>query len=306
MVKMKAVKYILIIITLLFYGSNIDAATKKAEVTPIKAEIEFAKTTVYPGEIVMATLMLTCVDTELGYIRNVPSLSSNKGLFDKEISINVTGAPTISQQDNKIVRKYPIAQYAVSFNSLGKNEISSEDVIVGINHPVIQNHPFWGAIQSYETEERQLKFKPINIEVKKLPDNKEKLPYSGAIGNFEVNTIVPDAQFVVNETGIIYIVIEGEGILPEEILPEYTEAFGENVKLKSISSSSRTFYKGGKLMSNRTWECEIVPKTVGKNRVGSISLGFFNTETGKYEIAESKPVEIEVESSTVRREMLDI
>lgn len=290
---------------LLFLGT-FSTVAKKAEILPIEAEIEFAKTTIYPGEVVMATLMLTCVDTELGYIRNVPSLSTNKGNFAKEISINVTGAPTIFQQDNKIIRKYPIAQYAVSFNSIGKNEISSEDVIVGINHPVIQNHPFWGAIQSYETEERQLKFKPINIEVKKLPDNKDNLPYSGVIGNFRIKTVVPDAQFVVNETGTIYIVIEGEGILPEEILPEYTEAFGENVKLKSISSSSRTFYNGGKLMSNKTWECEIVPKTVGNNRVGPISLGFFNTDSGKYELAESTPVEIKVESSTIRREMLDI
>ncbi len=297
-------RFIIVNLLLIIMADPIIASVDKDEVS---ANIELSKNSFYAGEIIIATVSLTCKDSGLAFLKELPSLNLSRGKFAEMIQINqpITAAYT-DQNKDKISTKYILGKYAVSVDNPGKNKIESSDIITGINFPVIQNHPFWGRIESYRTEECILKIKPVSINVMNLPDNKTESPYSGVIGNFKINTVVPRREYVVNEENTIYIVVEGEGVLPEEVLPEYTHAFGDRIKLKSMSASTETFFQNNKLISRKTWECEIVPTATGEQEIGIISLGFFNADTGKYQVAQSEPVSIQVQSSTIRREMIEI
>lgn len=303
---MKSNSNIILTILLILTHISLSAYAVKGESLQVNAEIELSKTSFYSGEVVIATLFLSSIDNEIGFVKSIPMLSLEKGTFAKEILVNQINSSSITRNEKGILRKYPIAQYAISIDFEGKNKVAANKVLTGINIPTVQHHPFWGNITTYTTKEIVLEFKSVDVNVKKLPENKERIPFSGAVGNFEIKTFIPATQFVINEPNTIFIEIEGKGLLPDEILPEYTEAFGKNVQLKSISGSSQTFFNGEDLITKRTWECEIVPKSIGNNQIGTISFGYFNVVSGKYVKAESEPINIMVESSTIRRDIMDI
>lgn len=299
-------KFSIIGLLLLIVANTVHAYTNNEYKENISASIELSKTNFYAGEIIIATLYVNCINSELAFIDDIPPLKLAKGEVATILPINHPVTSHVENNNGQQLTKYVIGQYAISIDQSGKNYIDISDIITGINLPVIQNHPFWGRIESYRTEKRTLKFKPVSINVMKLPDNKDELPYSGVIGNFHIETIVPNGEYVVNEGNTIYIVLEGEGLLPEEILPEYTHAFGDKIKLKSISGSTNTIYKDNKLISKRTWQCEIMPCETGLQEVGIVSFGYFNTESGNYQVTKSRPVTINIQSSTIRREVIDI
>ncbi len=96
----------------------------------------------------------------------------------------------------------------------------------------------------------------------------------GAVGDFEVRTVVPRGDIVVGEDAVAYVIVEGEGFLGEDIMPEYRAAFGTGIRLKSVSPSRKSYMAEGKMMSRITIECTFIPETRDHCEIGPVFLNF--------------------------------
>ncbi len=261
---------------------------------------EFNKTEFYAHECVCATIWLYSVDADIAYVNELSSPSLKKGEFS--YLSRLSHSPKAHRENVRGTEYFvfPLSSYMFTMSNEGKYQMINGEFEIGINIPVVYDDPFYGRVRGMETRSQIVRMSPSGFKVKPLPPIKNDMTFSGAVGEFEVKTIVPEGDIIVNEDASLIIIVKGRGFIGPDILPEYKEAFGNGNKLKSFTDRSNSFYDGKDIVSELELECEFVPNDINNCEIGVIRFGYFNPKSGKYEVAESEPVRIDVKSSAVK------
>lgn len=294
------------VVCVLGYVPNSLANENEKEDRYVETQIELSRNNPYAGELVTATLYANCFGEELSYLSAIPVPTINKGEFSFIKQVENTVCPHRISNGEKVGIAIPIAKYVVRVDNPGKKMISFTDAEGVVQYGVVRHDPFWGSYRDAEQRQVRLTTKPVELVVKNLPANKQNVAYSGAIGDFRLSVEVPRDDIVVNDPGVVFIILSGKGFIPEEVMPDYQDAFGNKIRLRSIEGESEIFHDGKDLCSKYIWRCEIIPQVVGECEIGSVKFGCFNSIKGNYEEIVSDPVVINVKSSTVKRESLDV
>lgn len=260
-----------------------------------------SKNEFYAREYVLGDFWLYSDNPEIQYIKEVkaPALKGNKEFsYLSKISKNLQ--PRVEEINGKKLYAFPIGSYIMKLDDAGKYELRDGEYEIGVNVPTGYVEPYFGRGRYYETVAQTARLLPASFKVAKLPDTKDAEAFSGAIGNFRIKTIVPPGDIFVNEDATLIVAIEGKGVLPDDVLPEYSTAFGDGNKLKSFKEHSDIYTDGDHILSKKELECVFVPTDLKNCRIGKIRFCYFNPDTKRYETAESEPIEIEVKSSAVK------
>lgn len=261
----------------------------------------------YEGEPVPITITLFSSTPDIAYANRVSAPSLTDGKFSTFQTISPAGNAYEKREENKTWYCFPMDAYMVTMEEKGKYEYGGGVYEVGVNYPVIVNDPFWGRIRSSRTESFQVNVDKVKFKVKSVPAPPPGIEYSGSVGNFTLETIVPEGDIFVGEEATAYIILRGEGMIAESTLPVYSDSFKEGVKLKSVSESREEGHdRKGRMLSEITLECIFIPTEKENAKIGEVHFDFFNPLTGKFEIAKSKPVTVKVKSTTSRRETFAI
>ncbi|MDE7402912.1 MAG: hypothetical protein K2M87_05830 [Muribaculaceae bacterium] len=238
----------------------------------------------------------------------VPSgeIRLDKGEFSTNQKVDYAGNPYEDYRDGRRVIVYPLETRVVSFADKGNKKLVSPEYKVALNIPTIINDPFWGPRRGYRTEERVLKPQSINIKVKDLPQPEDDLNFSGSVGEFGIQTILPKGDIFVNEEATVYIILRGTGLIGANTMPEYRSAFGEGIQLRSVQEEREERFDRGQLINELRLECTFIPTERKEIIIGETHYDFFNPVTKQYERVTSEPVKINVKSSTAKRERLEI
>ena len=142
-----------------------------------------------------------------------------------------------------------------------------------------------------ETETKILRSPNRKINIKPFPN---PIPdgFTGAVGNFEINTSIDIDSVFVNEAITFKISISGTGNLGLFTIPKIifsdqidqfppTEKFEKNVFRNELS---------GKM----TWEYILVPRVSGKISIPPIRIVYYNTDLNKWGTLESKSLIVPV------------
>ena len=142
-----------------------------------------------------------------------------------------------------------------------------------------------------ETETKILRSPNRKINIKPFPN---PIPdgFTGAVGNFEINTSIDIDSVFVNEAITFKTSISGVGNLGLFTIPKIifsdqidqfppTEKFEKNVFRNELS---------GKM----TWEYILVPRASGKISIPPIRIVYYNTDLNKWGTLESKPLIVPV------------
>lgn len=277
---------------------------KKSDIAFMR--VELSENEFYVNQVVSMTFWLYSDYPDISFFREVKAPRLEKGEFGYISRADFQSGSRREIINNKEFWAVPVARYFVMVKNSGKYTFDGGEYELGVNVPVVYDDPFYGRIRGVDT--RQLKVSPDKtvFNVKNLPKAEESFPFSGAVGEFDVETVVPKGDIIVNEEATAIVVLKGRGLIGEGILPEYREAFGECTKLKSFTERNDIFYDSAGVVSEKEMECVFIPETRDNCRIGVVRFGYFNPRTKKYEIAESTPVEIDVESSAIRSKIIDI
>lgn len=117
----------------------------------------------------------------------------------------------------------------------------------------------------------------VNINVKPLPMEGRPKDFSGAVGQFEMQSIVEGKSYPMNQPFSLRIRYEGVGNaklieLPALNLPQELEVYD--------TKSESKFFKDGR--SYKEFEVLIIPRKEGAIEIPSLSTGFFDSITKKY------------------------
>lgn len=125
-----------------------------------------------------------------------------------------------------------------------------------------------------------LKSKSVKIRVLPLPDSTQPESYTGAVGNFDIQSSIDKTDVTTDDVITLKLDITGKGNIkifnaPVLSLPNGLTAYDPQI-LDTITE--RKIHISG----TKTVTYTITPQTPGKYEIPSINFTYFNPETGKY------------------------
>lgn len=303
---LKTVAIALLMIFIVGDASRAQVLTPVSKKDKIFIDYEFSKKKFYEQEGTFITLWLYSVNPDIAFANEAEPPSLNKGKFAYASKVQDMRQPKKERVKGVDYYAYPLSTYLVTMKEPGKFRLQNGSYEVGINVPVVYQDQMWGEQRGFETRSFRISLPSSEFRVKELPVVEGTGNFSGAVGNFEIVTSIPEGNIILNEPSTVIITVRGNGLIGNDILPEYREAFGNGTKLRSVSENSRMFFDGKDVVSELELECEFIPTDKEHCEIGIVSLGYFNPETEKYETARSEPVRVSVKSLSVERSVHDI
>ena len=269
----------------------------------IKVEIPDKK--IYQFEHVPVTVMLYSSGEILNRIGEISPIGLSSGEFSS-VRIRPSDGIKVKKEFGGVVYEgTPIYSFIVSFDKADSYTLSGGEYRIECLEPDPDSYDFFGR-QIVKSDFINLEAPKTKIKVNPLPPPKSRDGFSGAVGDFNVSVDIQSAPVVFDEEAVVTITVQGEGSIPKECLPNYENAFRDGVKLKSVSETRNEYWKDGKLITVLKLDCFIIPSARNKAEIGTVQFDFFDPSSGKYLSVSSDPVVIDVKSSTVYRDAIDV
>lgn len=300
----KLLTYLVLVLALFISLESRAAVSNNEPVLFISYETD--SNTEYTGQIFPVKLVLYSSTPDVTFADKLSNLTLKKGEFSVFRRLDNRTRAYTKNLDGKKYYCFTLETYLISFSKPGNYEFNDRSFEIGVSFPVVLKDPFWGTYRSSETKTYNVKVKNFSVKIKNLPSPPDGTNFSGAIGLFNVETIVPKGNIIVNEEATAYIVVKGYGKFEESAMPEYKSAFSNGLRLKSVSEERNEYLENGRLVSEIRLECSFLPEKEGELEIGKVSFDYFDTKTGKYTRADSKPVTINVKSSVSKRDKMSI
>ncbi len=245
-------------------------------------QVEVDKTEVYEGEqIVVSWYLVTRGQLESLDRTKFPDL---KG-FWKEIIEEVPAIQFYQEVINGVpFKKALLARHALFPLKSGDTVIDEFKIKSKVRMPN-QNFGFnLGKVYEYTKSSQRVK-----IKVKPLPIDNRPPSFNGAVGKFKLSSQIEGTQPVANQPMKYKLKIEGFGNAKGIELP--TIAWPDGIEVFEVRNDSR-FFKTGQ--SFKEFEIILIPRKDGKFILPSVEMGYFNPETGKFEVDKTQEIPIEV------------
>lgn len=270
------------------------ASAKDAE---MRLEAHLSSTHPYEGQPVALTVTL---------ISDTPDIAYAQLNGKEEIrGANVLNAPMLETRDDRLHRitedgrrRYSAVVYrAMLMPNEGTIVIPRLSFTIGEQVAAVVNHPFFGPIRSTDVEERVLSTREIKQKIYKLP--KAVAGYSGAIGNFKVNAILPPGKIEQGQDGVLIIRIEGEGYVDTDAVPGIRGIFPQGLELKAETSDSDVRIEGDRMMTVIETEYTFSATEAGDYTLPAVEFIYFDPDSRSYITARSKSLKINVQESKI-------
>lgn len=183
--------------------------------------------------------------------------------------------------------RWNVGRYYFIPSMQGKFTITGGSYAVAVGTPTVVNDFFWGPMRSMAYETVRLKAPDVKVTVANLgkaPDD-----FSNAIGDFEVDCVIPPGELHEDVAAVAVFSVFGEGQLQDAYVIDLEKYFGPGARLKSINRSDDTVERDGRIISEIVVECTFIPlKPEGE--IAPIPFTYFDVKTGKYRTIHSKAV----------------
>ena len=136
------------------------------------------------------------------------------------------------------------------------------------------------------------KTRPIELDVRRLPDNGRPEDFGGAVGAFSLDVKLDRNEARVDDAVSLRVTVRGEGFLKSVKAPELDTPPDLKVFPPQAEESMRL--RSGKLVASKSWEWILVPLASGEMRLPGVRFPFFDPESGSYRTLQADPTVLTV------------
>lgn len=229
--------------------------------------LEADKKTVYEGEQITASWHIYSRGSLESLDRaKFPDL---KG-FWKEIIEEVPSLQFTEEMVNGVMyRKALLASHALFPIKPGRTSIDEFKIKAKVRLPTQFG---WGSPQEYTKSSRRME-----VQVLPLPTDNRPLSFSGAVGQFQIQTQIDGTQFPAGQPISLRIRLEGQGNAKVIELPEIK--WPEGLEVYDTKSESK-FFKDG--LSYKEFEILVVAQRPGEIKIPQINFSYFDPNAKQY------------------------
>jgi len=247
---------------------------------------------VYEQEAILVSFKL--------YSVTIPSLGNIKfpefeGFLVQDIELPRETQAVMENYNGRNYQTFLLKQVLLFPQRSGKLTIDKGTYEVGVRvrmQPRAQQSIFDSFMDSYRTVNKTLTTAPATIDVKPLPSGKPA-GFSGAVGNFTMNSSINSTNVKANEAVTITVKINGTGNVrlvknPEVVFPNDFDIYDPKVTLDTRTTASGvTGTKGIEYMA--------IPRFGGDFEIPAIKFSYFDPKSGTYKTISSEPYKLHVE-----------
>lgn len=164
------------------------------------------------------------------------------------------------------------------------------------------NDPFFSRVTPvFETVNKKLKTNSLEIDVEPLPTTDKE--FSGAVGQFTIESKIDTTQCKTNEAITLQYTIKGQGNLTlidglQLQIPDEFEVF--DPKISDNISKTSAGQRG-----ERTFQYVIIPRVEGNFKIPSLEFTYFNTETKNYEVLSTQDYSLTITKGNNSNEFVE-
>ncbi len=137
-----------------------------------------------------------------------------------------------------------------------------------------------------------LKTNRLTLNVKPLPTSNKPANYSGAVGDFRMNSVCDKTELKANEALNLKFTISGKGNVELANLPEINFPSDFEVYDPKISKNISISQNG--VSGKKTFEYLIIPRNQGDFKIPPVKFSYYNLKKKKYETLSSPEYSIHV------------
>ena len=254
---------------------------------------EIDKDKLYMGEQVTVTYKLyTRVQLGLEKIDYPKSI----GFWQEDLSI--PNPPRFNRTSIKGVEYQVATLYKIALfpTKTGNLEISPMSVTAQVrtkqknNKRSIWDDPFFSSFNN-RTVQKLIRTDAIKVNVKPYPEG-QPADFTGAVGNFNIQTWIDTSEVRVNEAVTLNIKLRGTGNINMFSMPEINFPIDMDVFPPNSSFEKEKLWD--QYTGTILWEYILIPRSAGKYQLPRIQLSFLNPKSDSWDKVEAKPILLNV------------
>jgi len=144
-----------------------------------------------------------------------------------------------------------------------------------------------------KTVRRQIRSKPISIEVTPFPEAGKPAGFSGLTGRFRISATADKRDVKTNEAVTYKVVVEGDGNIRQIPAPEIV--FPSDFEVYPPKTSETVTRSGAGISGRRTFEYVLIPRAAGDETLQPVRLSYFDASAAVYRAIATDPVMLRVE-----------
>ena len=232
--------------------------------------------------------------TRVPYVNIVPeSAPSFNGFWSQDLSDPNSARVGRETYAGKVYETRVLYDYLLYPQQVGSLTIDPVDMTVVAQVVVQSRHadPFFGGGREVFNVPRKVQSQRATVQVKALPAG-APASFSGAVGNFTMDTQFPSERIAANSGATVTVKISGTGNLtfvqaPKLPLPTSFEQY--NVKTTESINTSATGISG-----YRQFEYPFIARAEGTYDIEPIEFTYFDPQRVQYVTLKSKPLTLEI------------
>lgn len=262
-----------------------------AEMGDLFVRVEISKSSVYLGEALVATTKLYTRGINVSGFEDMKFPSFN-GFWSKEIETPTQINFQRETYNGKIYNAGIIKKWLLFPQQKGKIKIDPFilDCIVQVRGSSNQNI-FDSFFDTYQSVKKRLVSPATSIEVRDLPSNKPS-SFSGAVGNFTIETSIDRTSLKANEAATYRIKISGNGNL--DLLSAPKISFPPDFESYDPKVVGNIKYQSSGALGSKTFEYPLIPRSAGDFTIPEVELSYFNLQKRAYSTLHTSAISVKI------------
>lgn len=144
-----------------------------------------------------------------------------------------------------------------------------------------------------KTVRRQIRSKPISIEVQPFPETGKPAGFSGLTGRFRISATADKRDVKTNEAITYKVTVEGDGNIRQIPAPEIV--FPSDFEVYPPKTSETVTRSGAGISGRRTFEYVLIPRAAGDETLPPVRLSYFDASAAAYRTVSTETIQLRVE-----------
>ena len=153
----------------------------------------------------------------------------------------------------------------------------------------IFDDPFFGFNR---TATRRVASNAVTINVLPLPGENKPANFSGAVGNYTIDTSVDKQNVKTNEAITFKLKLSGTGNI--KIIPKPEVTFSSDFEVYEPKVTDTISRNGQQISGSKTFEYVLIPRFPGKQTIKPVTFSYFDIFTGSYKTIASGKIDLDV------------
>lgn len=255
----------------------------------LKADV--SRSTAYEQEALVYTVKLYTTYDAIKFI-GATAAPKFEG-FVVEESKDVSTSLNYETYNGKTYATAVIARYIIFPQMAGQLKVLGNTYTVSVDEREYYHDPFWGNLSVAKPLQLNVTPNDLTINVKNLPQP-QPANFSGGVGQFKITSELPAQKFMSNQAASVIYTVSGTGNLKYVKLPDLNALYPPELEVYSPTPEVKANVGKTNVSGTARFDYSFMPLEAGIFNIPTVTLTYFNPQSGQYETTDAKGYTITV------------